>query len=398
MTGVSGRWTQAARRLLPRMRDWRRELHRNPELSNHEEKTREIVTSALKGLGIPFRTYKGFYGVLAQVGPKQGRPVVALRADMDALPVTERTGLPFASTTKGRMHACGHDVHMASLLGAGAMLLDREKALVGPEKLLFQPAEEEGTLGGALPFLRRGCFNDPTVDFVVGQHVEPAIPTGSVGCKYGACMAAADTIRIIVRGRGGHAASPQQGPDAILVASEIVVGLQALVSRMRNPIDPVVVSIGMMHGGTRHNILPDEVRLEGTVRTFRTETRRRMTAALKRRVRSIASSVGASVRIQYEEGYPALWNPPEATHVVCDGLRAELGDGHVLDLEHPVMGAEDFARYLERVPGTFLRLGAGVRDRPAALHSATFAPPDESLSVGAAALAVAAVSLQRAGR
>lgn len=397
MTGVRGRWSSAAGKLLPEMRAWRRTLHQTPELSNHESTTRTTITNALRELGIPFRTYDGFYGVLAQVGPKDGGPVVALRADMDALPVTEETGLPFASTVPGRMHACGHDVHMAALLGAGALLAGREKALSGPVKLLFQPAEEEGDRGGALPFLRRGCFERPLVDFIVGQHVEPVIPAGSVGYKVGACMAAADTLRIVVRGRGGHAASPHQGPDAILVASEIVTGLQALVSRVRNPVDPVVVSIGMIHGGTRHNILPDEVRLEGTVRTFRPATRVQMESALKRRVRAIASSLGARVHIEYQAGYPALWNPPEATAIVRDSLRAELGREKVLELENPVMGAEDFARYLERVPGTFLRLGAGVPGEVAALHSATFAPPEESLVVGATALAVAAVGLQQSG-
>lgn len=395
MTGVRGRWSGAARALLPQMNAWRRTLHQSPELSNQESTTRTIVTNALRELGISYQTYAGFHGVLAQVGPKTGGPVIALRADMDALPVTEQTGLPYASSFPGRMHACGHDVHIAALLGAGALLADREKLLRGPVKLLFQPAEEEGGRGGALPFLRRGCFEKPAVDFVVGQHVEPAIPAGSVGYKVGACMAAADTVRLVVRGRGGHAASPQQGPDAILVASEIVTGLQALVSRVRNPVDPVVVSIGMIHGGTRHNILPDEVRLEGTVRTFRPATRVLIAAALKRRVRSIAASLGARVSIDYEAGYPALWNPAGPTAVVCESLRAELGASRVLELEHPVMGAEDFARYLERVPGTFLRLGAGIPGKPAALHSATFAPPQESLAVGATALAVAAVGLQQ---
>lgn len=398
MAGVRGRWSSAARELLPQLRGWRRTLHQTPELSNQESTTRTILTNALRELGIPYRTYPGFNGVLAQVGPKEGRPVVALRADMDALPVTEQTGLPFASTVEGRMHACGHDVHMSALLGAGALLADREKALRAPVKLLFQPAEEEGRRGGALPFLKRGCFERPTVDFVVGQHVEPAVPAGSVGYKIGPCMAAADTIRIVVHGRGGHAAAPHLGPDAVLVASEIVVGLQALVSRTRNPVDPVVVSIGMIHGGTRHNILPDDVRLEGTVRTFRPATRVAMKSALKRRVRSIAQSLGARVEIEYEAGYPALWNPPDTTVSIGESLRAELGKEKVIELEQPVMGAEDFARYLERVPGTFLRLGAGIPGKPAALHSATFAPPDESLVVGATTLAVAAVGLQQSGR
>jgi amidohydrolase len=208
-------------------------------------------------------------------------------------------------------------------------------------------------------------------------------------------MAAADRFRIRVRGRGGHAAAPHLGPDAILVACEIVVGLQALVSRVRSPVDPVVVSVGQIHGGTRHNILPEEVVLDGTVRTFRPETRVTMEAALRRRVRSIAASLGAKVTVEYYAGYPALWNPAKATRIVAEGLRAEFGPGRVVELEEPLMGAEDFARYLERVPGTFFELGVGVPGRPAGLHSAQFAPPQAALVHGAAALLAATEALQR---
>ena len=373
-------------------------LHREPEISHHERATRDKIVAALDELGIPYRTFPDFFGVLGSIGLGRRGPVVALRADMDALPVTEETGLPYASRFPGKMHACGHDVHMSALLGAAAILSHDPDRLGGPVKLIFQPAEEDGGDGGALPFIRRGCLRDPDVDYVVGQHVEPGVPAGCVGVKPGPCMAAADTLRISVRGRGGHAASPHQGPDAVLVASEIVCGLQAIVSRVRNPVDPVVISIGQIHGGTRHNILPDVVEMEGTVRTFRPATRDAMEAAIRRRVRSIAASLGARVAIGYRRGYPALWNPPAETARIAEGLRAGLGDRSVVDLENPVMGAEDFARYLERVPGTFLRLGAGIPGRPASLHSATFAPPVETLVTGAAALAIAADSLQAGAR
>ena len=377
------------------MRAWREAFHREPELSYHEKATREKVTAALDELGIPYRTYSGFYGVLALLGEGRPGPVVALRADMDALPVTEATGLPYRSRIEGRMHACGHDVHMAALLGAGAILAERRRSLAGPVKLIFQPAEEDGREGGALPFLRRGCLRDPKVDHIVGQHVDPAVPAGMVGLKPGACMAAADTVRIVVHGHGGHASSPHQGPDAVLIAAEIVQGLQALVSRVRNPVDPVVVSVGSIHGGTRHNILPEEVTLEGTVRTLRPATRDLMERALHRRVRAIAESLGARASISYERGYPTLWNPPAETLRIEQGLIAALGQARVRELEFPIMGAEDFARYLERVPGTFMRLGAATRGTTASLHSASFAPPEESLQVGAAALVAATDVLQR---
>ncbi len=388
-------WTVLARRALPAMRAWRTQLHMEPELSLKEEKTREKILSALGELGIPYRTFDDFPGVVATIGTDRSGPVVALRADMDGLPVTEATGLPFASKFPGRMHACGHDVHMACLLGAAAILSKNPTGVAGPIRLLFQPAEEEGNLGGALPLIERGALEKPTVDYVVGQHVDPSLPLGTVGWRAGPLMAAADFFRITVRGRGGHAATPHQGPDAILIASEIVLGLQALVSRVRDPVDPAVVSVGSFHGGTRHNILPDEVVLEGTVRTLRPSTRDLMERSLKRRTRAIASSLGARVRIVYERGYPALQNHPAATRTVAEALSIELGRKNVVEVDHPLMGAEDFARYLERVPGTFLRLGVGVPDRPASLHSATFAPDERALVIGAATLAAAAEGLQR---
>jgi amidohydrolase len=388
-------WTPEARRALPAMRAWREAFHREPELSREEKRTRDKVVDALKELGIPYRTYDGFTGIVGLIAGSSDRPVVALRADMDGLPVTEATRLPFTSRYPGRMHACGHDVHMSCLLGAAAILSRGGRRPLGPVKLLFQPAEEEGNEGGALPLIERGCLRDPKVDYVVGQHVDPTIPLGNIGWSIGPSWAAADYFRVTVIGHGGHAASPHQGPDAIVVASEIVNGLQAIVSRVRNPLDPVVVSVGSIHGGTRHNILPDEVVLEGTVRTLRAETRDLVDAAFHRRVRAIASSLGARVRIRYVRGYPPLVNEPTATRVVADALGVEFGRSHSVEAEYPHMGAEDFSRYLERVPGTFLRLGVAVPDRPATLHSATFAPDERALVYGAAALAASADGLQR---
>ncbi len=388
-------WSPLARRALPAMRAWRTAFHADPELSNEEGRTREKIVAALQSLGIPYRTFERGYGVVGLIGADRPGPVVALRADMDALPVTERTGLPFASKTPGRMHACGHDVHLASLLGAAAILLRPPRPLGGPVKLIFQPAEEDGEVGGAGPLIEQGCLRDPTVDFVVGQHVFPGVPLGTVGWRAGPMMAAADRFRIRVRGRGGHAATPQQGPDAIVVASEIVVGLQALVSRVRDPLDPAVVSVGQIHGGTRNNILPDEVVLEGTVRTLSAPTRALMESALRRRVRMLAASLGATVRIDYVHGYPAVVNEPGATRTVVAALEREFGRARVQAIAQPMMGAEDFARYLEHVPGTFLRLGVGKPGDGASLHSATFAPDERALVVGAATLAAAAEGLQR---
>lgn len=385
----------AAVRALPAMRAWRVAFHQEPELSLEEKRTRDKVVAALQELGVSYQTFDGFTGVVGLIPGNADGPVVALRADMDGLPVTEATDLPFRSRFPGRMHACGHDVHMACLLGAAAILTRGGRRPTGPVKLLFQPAEEEGQRGGALPLIERGCLQAPKVDFVVGQHVEPNLPLGDVGWKAGPFMAAADFFRITVHGKGGHAASPHQGPDAIVVASEIVNGLQALVSRVRDPLDPVVVSVGSIHGGTRNNILPSEVVLEGTVRTFRPATRDLIDRVFHRRVRGLAASLGARVWIDYHRGYPTLVNSPKATHAVAEALRVELGRDHCIEVADPVMGAEDFSRYLERVPGTFLHLGVGIPSHPASLHSATFAPDERALVIGAATLAAATSGLQR---
>ena len=395
MARILDAWTPAARRALPAMRAWRVALHQEPELSLEEKRTRDKVVAALKELGIPFQTFDDFTAVVGLIPGSADGPVVALRADMDGLPVTEETGLSFRSRFPGRMHACGHDVHMASLLGAAAVLTQSGRRPLGPVKLLFQPAEEEGLRGGALPLIERGCLERPKVDYVVGQHVEPNLPLGHVGWKVGPFMAAADAFRISVRGRGGHAASPHEGPDAIVVASEVVNGMQALVSRVRDPLDPVVVSVGSIHGGTRNNILPSEVVLEGTVRTFRPATRDLIERVLRRRVRALAASLGARVRIDYQRGYPTLVNSPDATRVVARALAIEFGAARCVEVAEPVMGAEDFSRYLERVPGTFLHLGVGVPNHPASLHSASFSPDERALVFGAAALAAAADALQR---
>jgi amidohydrolase len=395
MVRIPEAWTPAARRALPAMRAWRVAFHQEPELSLEETRTRDKVVVALTELGISYQAFEGFTGVVGLIPGSSDRPVVALRADMDGLPVTEETKLPFQSRYPGRMHACGHDVHMACLLGAAAILTHAGRRPMGPVKLLFQPAEEEGRRGGALPMIERGCLEHPNVDYVVGQHVEPNLPLGNVGWRAGPFMAAADFFRVTVYGRGGHAATPHQGPDAIVVASEIVNGLQALVSRVRDPLDPVVVSVGSIHGGTRNNILPTEVVLEGTVRTFRPATRDLIERVFRRRVRALAASLGARVRIVYQRGYPTLVNSPEATQTVADALRVEFGSSHCVHVAEPVMGAEDFSRYLERVPGTFLHLGVGIPARPASLHSATFAPDERALVIGAATLAAAVDGLQR---
>ena len=391
-------WSREARRLLPALRAWRVAFHQEPELSNEEVLTRGKVLHALEGLGVPTRTFGSYSnGVVGVIHSDRSGPVVALRADMDALPIVEETHAPFASRFEGRMHACGHDVHMACLLGAAAVLKRNSGRMRGTVKLVFQPAEEEGGRGGALPLLERGAFESPRVDYVLGQHVASEVPLGAIGWKKGALMAAPDQFEIRVRGTPGHASTPHQGPDAVLVSAEIVTGLQALVSRVRNPVDPVVVTVGTIHGGTRHNVLPKEVVLTGTVRTVDPKTRLNAEAWIRRRVRLIAGSMGASARIQYRHGYPVLVNDPVATQSVVEALGRELGPHRLVALQHPGMGGEDFARYLERVPGTFLRLGVGTPTMTAPLHSPTFLPDESALVLGTVTLVTGALGLQAGG-
>lgn len=389
-----GPWTRAAAAFLPRMRAWRHAIHREPELAYSERRTARSIGEALASLGIAARRIRGTTGVVGTIGAGRRGPVVALRADMDALPVEERTRSSFRSRRPGRMHACGHDVHMACLLGAAAILKEREARLGGPIRLIFQPAEEEGERGGAEMMLERGAFEDPPVDFVVGQHVDPSLPLGRIGWRIGPVMAASDHLVIRVHGRGGHAAFPHRGPDAIVIAAEIVNGLQAIVSRARDPLEPVVVSVGMIHGGTTHNILPESVVLEGTVRTLATRTRAEVQRQIVRRVRHICESLGGRGEVVFRRGYPITANPAGSTRRVVGALRGEFGPHRLVELPRPMMGSEDFSRYLERVPGSFLFLGVGSGSSSPPLHSPRFLPPDSSLTLGAALLATAAEGLQ----
>jgi amidohydrolase len=349
-----------------------------------------------RSLGLTPRTFPKFHGLIVDL-PGDGRgPLVALRADMDALPVEEETGVPFASEAAGRMHACGHDVHMACLLTAARAWVEGGLPRPGPVRLLFQPAEEEGVEGGAAPMIARGALRRPRPQYVLGQHVEQSLPVGTLALRPGPMMAASDSFDLTVIGHAGHAGYPHQGPDAILTASEIVVGLQALVSRAKNPVEPGVISVGSMHGGTKRNVLPREVELLGTVRTFSEALRAQYAQAIPARARAIARSLGASVRVKYARGYPALVNDAAVAERVSRTMAGAWGASRVRTLPAPVMGAEDFARYLEQVPGAFWFLGVGSPGREnAPKHTSRFLPDERSLEFGAEALLRCTAALQR---
>ncbi|MDE1819502.1 MAG: amidohydrolase [Euryarchaeota archaeon] len=383
--------------ILPRASAWRQAIHRSPELAYGERGTQATVLEVLRRLGIPAEKLGDTTAVVGLIAPKAKGRCVGVRADMDALPICEGTGAPFASTN-GAMHACGHDVHVASLLGAAAYWKAHEGDLPGPVKLLFQPAEEEGATGGALPMVKAGVLDStPRVDAVFAIHLKNVLPNATFGVRPGPAMASPDHFEVKVLGRGGHAAYPHKAIDPVVMASEVVVGLQAVVSRYRDPLDPVVVSVSMIHGGEKDNILPDKVELEGTIRTVRPDTRDRIEKVFHQRVRGIVESAGGKVEIVYHRGYPVTVNPPKVAALVEEALRQEFPSERVLHLEEPYMGGEDFSRFLEERPGLYMFVGTddgGAGGQ--AMHSARYLPPERAVLTSMAGHVCAVRALQHA--
>jgi amidohydrolase len=374
------------------LEDFRAQVHQDPELSREEHRTQRRLLRVLRRLGVPARPWGPGTAVTAVLAPRARGPALALRADMDALPVRERTSAPFRSRNSA-MHACGHDIHMAGLVGAAAVLRRCERNLKGPVRLIFQPAEEAGGEGGALPLIRQGILKDPPVRTVFGLHVRPSLPLGRYAFRPGVAMASPDRFQIRVRGRGGHAAYPHTAIDPIVAASAVVLGLQTLVSRRRDPVEPAVVSVCRIAGGNKDNIIPDEVELEGTVRTLHSRTRTRFHRDLRHLATEAARSFGARAEVRWDLGYPVLRNTEGLTLRLEEGFRRLFGPCRVQRLDHPWMGGEDFAYYLQRVPGTFLFLGTGDGSggsRP--LHSAEYLPSPRVITAAAAAH-LAAVSI-----
>ncbi|MFB5083729.1 M20 metallopeptidase family protein [Symbiobacterium thermophilum] len=363
----------------------RRRLHRNPELSFAEHDTHQYLAEELQGLGCSFRSHlAGGTGLHVVLGGTRPGPVVALRADIDALPIQEETGLPFASERPGVMHACGHDVHTAILLATARALKSVEQDLPGTVVLLFQPGEEKNP-GGASLMIRDGVLDQPKVEAIFGLHVDPYLEAGRMAFASGPVMAAPDELRVTVTGRGGHGAWPHQTVDPVVTAAQIITLLQQVVARNVDPFQPAVLTVGMIHGGTAHNIIPDEVEFIGTVRTMDEGLRRRMPERIEAVIRGVCEAAGASYRMEYERGYPVLVNHPEATETGRRAAAAVLGEDRVGRME-PSMGGEDFAYYLERVPGTFARLGARSPGdaAPHGLHTSRLMIDESCIAVGVA--------------
>jgi amidohydrolase len=370
----------------------RRQLHAAPELSYHEEATRAILRDRLRSSRFTCRDVAGT-GLLARFstpGPA-GRPVVALRAELDALPITEAGEAPYRSRNDGVMHACGHDAHMTMVMGAGELLLAEINSLPGDVVLLFQPAEEVPP-GGARRVLEEGVLQAEGVSAIFGMHVDPRYPAGKILLKRGPLMAASDRFRVVVDGKGGHAGYPHLAIDPIVTAAQIILGLQTLVARRLEPTEPGVLSIGRIEGGTADNIIPAQVTFSGTLRSHSAETRESLPRWIREVAEGIAAANGASATVEYQPGHPGLSNDPALIDWVAGALQPVLDADALLYLPKPIMGGEDFAHYLEVMTGAFLRIGVRNEARGIIhpLHSPRFDLDESALPVGAAALATVA--------
>lgn len=376
---------------------WRRDIHANPELGMQEFRTAGLVADHLESLGIEVQTGVGGTGVVGVLRGGRPGPVVALRADMDALPVTEMADVPFASEVTamwqgqetGVMHACGHDNHVAILMGVASVLSEMRDDLPGTVKFLFQPAEEGP--GGAAPMLEDGAFEDPRPDAVFGLHVFPN-PVGTIGYRPGGMLASADGLRIVVRGVQTHGAMPWGGVDPIVTASQIVVGLQTVVSRQVDLTDsPAIVTIGQIEGGNRGNIIPDTVLMIGTIRTLNPDTRDLVHERVRRMAENIAVANGAEAEVTIDLGYPVTVNDPDLTRRMAPTLERIVGDGAIV--MPPLTGAEDFSYFAQEVPGFFVGLGVGADD-PSLVHpnhSPYFYADERALPIGVRTMAGLAI-------
>jgi len=395
----------AAAKVESKVIDCRRDIHQHPELGNRETRTSKLVADKLRSLGIEVRTPIAHTGVVGLLkGGKPGR-VVALRADMDALPVTEQVDVPFKSTVRttyngqdvGVMHACGHDAHVAILLGVAEVLAGMREEIPGTVVFLFQPAEEgapEGEEGGAYLMVKEGALDNPKVDAVFGLHVTSRYAVGEIAYKPASMMAAVDSFKIKVHGKQTHGAYPWLGVDPIVIASQIVLGLQTIPSRqVDSSIAPSIVTVGAIHGGVRNNIIPDEVEMIGTIRSLDAHMRDEIHTRIKRTAQDIATSGGAKADVEITTGYPITYNDPALSDAIAPTLkRVANGNAQVVNA---VLGAEDFSFYQQKVPGVFFWVGTRPKDQTAeqaaSNHSPKFYVDESGLLLGVRALAHVAV-------
>jgi hippurate hydrolase len=357
----------------------RRDIHREPELGYDTEKTAQKVLAALEGLPLDIETGVAENGIVATLRGGDG-PTIGLRADMDALPITEETGLPFASEVEGKMHACGHDGHTSMPVGAAHALCAMKNELNGTVRFIFQPAEEGG--GGGQVMVEEGVAEG--LDFIFALHLWPGLPFGTVATKAGPIMAAADAFEMEVRGTGGHGAMPHLSADAVVISAHVVTALQTIVSREVDPVEPAVLTVGEIGAGTAFNIIPEKAQIGGTVRTLNEDLRRKMPERIEAVARGVARGMRGDVTLDYRFSYPVTRNDPSAAARALETATSLFGEESVLELPNPSMGAEDFSYFLEKVPGAFVWLGVG--EDVSGLHTPQFAFDEKVLPRGSALL------------
>lgn len=371
----------------------RRHLHQNPELSYQEYNTVKFVAAKLESFGITATKNMATTGLVAEIaGRNPSKKSIALRADMDALPITEANGVAFRSNVSGVMHACGHDVHTASLLGTAKILNEVKDQFEGTVRLLFQPGEEKNP-GGASYMIRDGALENPQPTGIIGQHVFPLLPVGKIGFREGMYMASCDEIYLKVIGKGGHAAAPDLIIDPILIASHIIIALQQIISRNASPKQPTVLSFGNIVGKGATNVIPAEVNIAGTFRAMNEEWRASALEKIKRMSESIAEGMGGKCEVDISRGYPYLENNPELTRRIRRAAESYVGPENVVDIDI-TLGAEDFSYYSQVIPASFYRLGTSNPEKgiTSYVHTPTFDVDEDALKIGPGLMAWMAIN------
>lgn len=370
----------------------RRHLHENPELSYQEYNTSKYIAEKLKSFGITVKDGVATTGLIAEIkGNNPGKKSIALRADMDALPIAETNNVPYKSKVPGVMHACGHDVHTASLLGTARILNSIRDQFDGTVRILFQPGEEKNP-GGASYMIRDGALKNPQPSGIIGQHVFPLLPVGKIGFREGMYMASSDEIYLRVIGKGGHAAAPDLAVDPILIASHIIIALQQIISRNANPKQPTVLSFGNIIGKGATNIIPNEVNIAGTFRAMNEEWRAEALIKIRKMAETIAESMGAKCEVEISKGYPYLENNPELTRRIRNAAASYVGSENVVDIDI-TLGSEDFSYYSHVIPASFYRLGTSnpAKGIKSYVHTPTFDIDEDALKIGPGLMAWMAV-------
>jgi amidohydrolase len=390
---LNARIAAIAARITPELVELRKRLHRHPELAFEEHETARAVTGFLQKLGLSAQSGVGKTGVVALLeGARPGR-TVGIRADMDALPIHEQTGLPFASQVPGKMHACGHDVHTVIALGVAAALSEMKDALAGRIKFIFQPAEE--TLSGARAMIADGVLQDPGLDLILGYHNWPAVQAGKVGYNAGAVMSAADAFDITLKGRDGHGAHPHLAVDALAAAAHFVSQLQTVVSREVKPVSPAVLTVGELHAGRARNIIAGTAELKGIARTLEPGLSEKIEAAVRRMLEGVKTGMRVDYVLDWKRMAPPLRNHKETLGNLLESARNVLGESNVVELPEPSMGSEDFAWFAERVPAAHLRIGSKIDGLETAIHRSNYDCNELAIPVGVRVLARAALDLAK---